>query len=363
MLDIEETYVYDNYVYFVKFGKNKGGVDVMKRKLKLISLLLVVTLTIGLLDTQYYSDAERGALAADYENYVVNDMRDVHVYSKSRLEKFVDNLSYSEKSDKKIKAKAVKTIPLSVYKGINYTSAEDEEEMVVIENDIDYDIETGEIEVEVSCLDEETNEVVEETDVTGNVAIQDEYIIGTYEYNDEIYDLGEVMEQVENDECIDDCILPAILIGAIVGAAIGAVVGGVTSYVKYKEIRWHYVAGGAVIGGVLGAAAGWGVGYVGTKASVSAVKVASQCRKVSNCMKSKSAFKFTKTVLGHTERPYRSSQLLVKEIMKSATGVVDKTAANCYKWKVPGTMNKTKGVWELVVNTKTKTVVHFLFKK
>lgn len=49
--------------------------------------------------------------------------------------------------------------------------------------------------------------------------------------------------------------------------------------------------------------------------------------------------------------------------MKYATGVVDKTAANCYKWKVPGTMNKTKGVWELVVNTKTKTVVHFLFKK
>ena len=38
MLDIEETYVYDNYVYFVKFGKNKGGVDVMKRKLKLMAL-------------------------------------------------------------------------------------------------------------------------------------------------------------------------------------------------------------------------------------------------------------------------------------------------------------------------------------
>lgn len=210
----------------------------MKKILKLISLLLVVTLTIGLLDTQYSSNAKRDALAVDYENYVVNDMRDVHVYSQSRLEKFVDNVSYSEKSDKKIKAKVVKTIPLSAYKGINYTSAEDEEEMVVIENDIDYDIETGEIEVEVTCLDEDTNEVVEDTDVTGNIAVQDEYIIGTYEYNGEIYDLGEVMEQVENDECVEDCILPTILIGAIVGAAIGAVVGGVTSYVKYKEIRW-----------------------------------------------------------------------------------------------------------------------------
>lgn len=257
----------------------------------------------------------------------------------------------------------MKTIPSSAYKGINYTSLEDEEDMVIIENEIDYDLETGEIEVEVTCLDNETHEVVEETEVTGNITVQDDFVFGIYEYNGEIYDLGEVMEQVENDECIEECILPVVVIGAIVGASIGAVVGGVTSYVKYKEIRWQYVVGGAVIGGVLGAATGWGVGYVSTKATASAVKVASQCSNVNKCLKSKGAFNFTKTVLGHTERPYRFSQLLVKEIMNSATGVADKTAANCYKWKVPGTMNQTKGAWELVVNTKTKTVVHFLFKK
>ena len=339
----------------------------MRKYLKLISLLLVVVLTIGVINTQYFPDnstkKQKTDLTVDYENCVVNDMRDVHICSKRQLKKFVDSVSYSERSDKKIRAKAVKVIPLSVYKGIKYASLEDEENMVVIENEINYDIDTGKIEVEVTCLNEDTYEVLEKTDVTGDIVVQDECIIGTYEYNGEIYDLGEVMEQVENDECVGECILPAIVIGAIVGASIGAVVGGVTSYVKYKEIRWHYVVKGAVIGGVLGAATGWGVGYVGTKASVSTVKIASQCSKVSKCMKSKNAFKFTKTVLGHTERSYRSSQLLVKEIMNSATGVVDKTAANCYKWKVPGTMNKTKGVWELVVNTKTKTVVHFLFKK
>ena len=48
--------------------------------------------------------------------------------------------------------------------------------------------------------------------------------------------------------------------------------------------------------------------------------------------------------------------------MKSSTGIKD-TAKNCYKWVTPGHYNKTKGVWELVVNTKTKTVYHLLFKK
>lgn len=339
----------------------------MRKIFKLISLILVLTLTIGTINTQFWFDKpaaiSHNALAVDYENYVVNDLSDVQIYSKSQLEKFVDNVTYYEKSDKKIKAKAVKAIPLSSYMGIGYASIEDEEDKVVIENEIDYDIETGQIEVDVACLDEETYDIIEETDVTGNIVVQDGCIIGIYEYNGEIYDLGEVMDQIENDECVEDCVLPAIAIGAIVGASIGAVIGGVTSYVKYKEIRWHYVVGGAVIGGVFCAAVGWGVGYVSTKASVSTVKVAAQCSKVSKCMKSKSAFKFTNTVLAHTDIPYRSSELLVKEIMNSATGVIDKTAANCYKWVVPGTMNKTKGVWELVVNTKTKTVVHFLFRK
>lgn len=55
-------------------------------------------------------DSTRGkqnVLVADYENYVVNDIRDVHVFSQSQLAKFVDKVSYSEKSDKKIKAKTV----------------------------------------------------------------------------------------------------------------------------------------------------------------------------------------------------------------------------------------------------------------
>lgn len=169
------------------------------------------------------------------------------------------------------------------------------------------------------------------------------------------------MEDVSGKDEIEDCLLTEIIIGAIIGAAIGAVIGGTVSYVKYKEIRWHYVVGGAVIGGILGASSGWGVWYVGTKSSISAVKIASQSSSVSRCLKSKSAFKFTRTVLGHSERKYTTSTLLIKEIMNSATGKKD-PAAYCYKWVVPGTMNKTKGMWELVVNVKTKTVVHFLFR-
>ena len=30
-------------------------------------------------------------------------------------------------------------------------------------------------------------------------------------------------------------------------------------------------------------------------------------------------------------------------------------------WKVPGTVNETQGVWELVVKTDTNTILHFLF--
>lgn len=37
--------------------------------------------------------------------------------------------------------------------------------------------------------------------------------------------------------------------------------------------------------------------------------------------------------------------------------------ANTDKWISSGEYNGTKGVWELVVNTKIKTVYHILFRK
>ena len=33
------------------------------------------------------------------------------------------------------------------------------------------------------------------------------------------------------------------------------------------------------------------------------------------------------------------------------------------RWDVQGTMNGTRGIYELVVDPKTGTVLHFLFKK
>ena len=61
----------------------------MRKYLKLISLLLVVALTIGVINTQYFPDnstkKQKNELTVDYENCVVNDMRDVHICSKRQL--------------------------------------------------------------------------------------------------------------------------------------------------------------------------------------------------------------------------------------------------------------------------------------
>jgi hypothetical protein len=33
------------------------------------------------------------------------------------------------------------------------------------------------------------------------------------------------------------------------------------------------------------------------------------------------------------------------------------------RWDVPGTMGKSSGTWELVIDPKTKTILHFLFAR
>ena len=52
--------------------------------------------------------------------------------------------------------------------------------------------------------------------------------------------------------------------------------------------------------------------------------------------------------------------------MKAAKPVADKSLKNGYKWVVDGFViingKACPGVWELVVDASTKTVVHFLFK-
>lgn len=42
--------------------------------------------------------------------------------------------------------------------------------------------------------------------------------------------------------------------------------------------------------------------------------------------------------------------------------MADSSLKNGLKWVVNGTYNDSSGVWELVVDTTTNTIVHFLFR-
>ena len=65
-------------------------------------------------------------------------------------------------------------------------------------------------------------------------------------------------------------------------------------------------------------------------------------------------------------RPYMKSSLIIQEIMKAVKPVADKSLKNGYKWVVNGFViingRAQTGIWELVIDASTKTVVHFLFK-
>lgn len=141
-----------------------------------------------------------------------------------------------------------------------------------------------------------------------------------------------------------------IAAGAIAGGITGGVAGGIISYSEYGKLDWKWVAGGVVIGAALGTATVWGVG------------TAMGCTNGSASYLSKN-FKFSNTVTNHlAERPYSNSQLLAKEIMKSATPVADPGGiAGGLKWVVPGSFNGTLGTWELVYDTVNNLIVHFLF--
>lgn len=105
----------------------------------------------------------------------------------------------------------------------------------------------------------------------------------------------------------------------------------------------------------------------GTKAFVAIKSTIKQSVSVRNLIKNASKLKYTKTVMNHmNSRPYMKSTLVIQDIMKAVKPVADKSLKNGYKWVVEGFViinGKAKaGVWELVVDASTKTVVHFLFK-
>jgi hypothetical protein len=75
-------------------------------------------------------------------------------------------------------------------------------------------------------------------------------------------------------------------------------------------------------------------------------------------------FNLTDTVAGYAStRPYVNSPLTILEIMQSATPIPDPQGVpNALMWIVPGAYNGSDGVWELVVDMSTNTVLHLLFR-
>ncbi len=79
----------------------------------------------------------------------------------------------------------------------------------------------------------------------------------------------------------------------------------------------------------------------------------------------------TKTVAGHGKdlkkngdfaRPFNDSRLLIQQIMDAVPPTLDPQGApNVLRWDAPGVFRGSKGIWELLVDTKTKTVFHLMF--
>jgi RHS repeat-associated protein len=66
---------------------------------------------------------------------------------------------------------------------------------------------------------------------------------------------------------------------------------------------------------------------------------------------------------GRLARPYGNFRLTIQSIMDAGKPIPDPGGVpGALRWDVPGAMNGSPGTWELVVDPKTKTILHFLFK-
>lgn len=67
---------------------------------------------------------------------------------------------------------------------------------------------------------------------------------------------------------------------------------------------------------------------------------------------------------GQLSRPYIDTDgttLLLDEIMNAESPVKDSVLSNGLRWDVEGVFRSSKGMWELVVDKSTNTIVHFNF--
>lgn len=269
--------------------------------------------------------------------------------------KFNDELEIKSMNDTHVHTKTKNVIKASQMPGFISTSTEDEEIEVV--SDVQYDIGQGEMIIDMSFMQDDT---LLDT-ITINTTIfydEDGEIDGEFEYEGVSYSVSEVLDNYESSSLDNSfAISTAVIIGLVAGAIIGGVTGAVISYSKYNTIKWRYVVGGAVVGTFFGGAAGYGVGlmYGGTVAMSSSV---------ASVARNPSSLKITKTVQNHlSKRPYIHNSTLVSEIIKAVKPTRDAYLNNGLKWVAPGTHNGTKGVWELVIDMNSKTIVHYLFRK
>ena len=85
---------------------------------------------------------------------------------------------------------------------------------------------------------------------------------------------------------------------------------------------------------------------------------------INNLIKNASNLKRTATVIKNiASRPYINSTITIQNILKAGTPVADATLKSGLKWVVNGSFNGSKGVFELVIDVSTNTIVHFLFRR
>ena len=71
---------------------------------------------------------------------------------------------------------------------------------------------------------------------------------------------------------------------------------------------------------------------------------------------------FSNTVQNHMKRPCQNSKLLINEIIESKPPVPDPRGTNALSWTVEGTFNGSIGHYELIIDSTSNTVWHFVFK-
>ena len=153
-------------------------------------------------------------------------------------------------------------------------------------------------------------------------------------------------------------IIACVLVGAAIGLLVDSASGAVISYVKFKKVNWKYVVVGGVFGIAVGALSGYCYGVmIGATSATTSFGMASQAKYLA---KNVTSLKYSQSIKKYIGvRSYYKYYSVIKAIINSAIPIKDGLAL---KWVVPGTMNGTKGVWELVINPMSKVIYHYLFK-